>query len=221
MKKYVVIVAAGKGSRMTGTLPKQFLQLDDKPVLMHTISRFSAGDYHKVVVIAPDYIHYWKSLCDQLGFILPHEIKEGGDTRSASVWNGIHDLPDNSLVAIHDAARPLPGFQLIERLFTAAADTGSAVPVVPVTDSLRLITEDGNQAVPREKYMIVQTPQVFNTGLLKSAFAKNHAVSFTDEASLWENAGMKVTLIAGEETNIKLTIPADITVAEAYIKHQI
>lgn len=218
MKRFAVVVAAGQGTRMKGILPKQFLLLSGKPVLMHTLSVFQKAEIETIVVMHRDYIHHWENLCKEYQFNFNHKIIVGGDTRAQSVKNGIDNLQDDSLVAIHDAARPLISLNMLNLLFAAAEKYGASIPVIPVKDTLRIVSDNESKTVSRDDYRAVQTPQVFRTNELKLAFNINGFEQFTDEASLYESSGKKVYLIAGEETNIKLTVPSDLVFAEAFLR---
>jgi 2-C-methyl-D-erythritol 4-phosphate cytidylyltransferase len=220
MKKYAVLVAAGQGTRMKGILPKQFLTLSGKPVLMHTLTVFEEAGIECIVVMHRDYVHHWENLCKELHFTFPHQVVVGGDTRAQSVKNGLAAIPDDSLVAVHDAVRPLITNNLIDLLYQAAGKYGAAIPVIPVKDTLRMVTENESSTVPRENFRAVQTPQVFRTGELKEAFNTSGFEQFTDEASLYESTGKKVYLLPGEESNIKLTVPSDLLFAEAFLSEK-
>ena len=218
MKRYALIVAGGQGTRMKSTLPKQFLLVNDKPVLMHTLERFVADNMSIVLVLNNDYHEYWKQLCDKHNFSITHQLIKGGTTRAESVWNGLQQTEPNSLVAVHDAVRPLISVSLIEKLFNAAAQYGNAVPAVNIRESLRQMIGVNSFAVDRKNYRIVQTPQCFKTSELLEAFKNPDFTSFTDEASLYEQTGRKIHLIEGEFSNIKLTFPEDILFASAILK---
>jgi 2-C-methyl-D-erythritol 4-phosphate cytidylyltransferase len=218
MKKFAIIVAGGQGIRMQGVLPKQFLPLDGEPVLAHTLRRFHHPDITLVLVMNAQYIDYWKELSNGLSDIPPYTLVAGGDSRAESVANGLAALPDEGLVAIHDAVRPLCSPALIDRLYTAGAEHDSAIPVIAVKDTLRLLSDQGSITVPRSQYRAVQTPQVFRLSLLKKAFTHPDLATFTDEASLFEAAGHPVHLEEGEESNIKLTVPTDMLVAASILK---
>lgn len=219
MKKYAVIVAGGKGSRMQSELPKQFLLLLDLPILMHTIERFAMAldDVQIVLVLPEDQIKFWKNMCAQMDFDIEHTIVSGGETRFHSVKNGLSACGNNGVVGIHDGVRPLISDQLIERCFAAAEEFDSALPVVPITQSLRKIDGDKNAAMSREGVVAVQTPQCFDLALLKAAFEREYQDAFTDDATVFEFAGHSVHLVEGEETNIKITTPADLAIAEAIL----
>ncbi len=217
MKEYVILVAGGKGTRMKGDLPKQFLLLRGEPVLAHTLRRFKSKDRSLIVVMHPDFIDYWQTCAIQLQDIPEHSVIPGGNTRAQSVKNGLSGVPDDACVAIHDAVRPLCSRDLITQLFTIAKERGSAVPVIPCKDSLRRLTETGSETVPRDDFRAVQTPQVFYAKQLFKAYENPEFESYTDDASLVEAAGFPLELVAGEDTNLKLTVQADLTWAEAFL----
>ena len=218
MNRYVVIVAGGEGTRMKSTLPKQFLLVNDKPVLMHTLECFVACNATIVLVLLNDYHAYWKQLCTEYNFTVAHQIVSGGDTRAASVLNGLQQIDPNSLVAVHDAVRPLVSSTLIEKLFVAADENGNAVPAVSVRESMREIKGNNSVAIDRNNFRIVQTPQCFRTDELLIAFQHPHFSSFTDEASLYEATEKKIHLVEGEFSNIKITFPEDVLFASAFLK---
>lgn len=213
----VVIVAGGTGSRMHSALPKQFLMLAGKPLLMHTISAFEKIALELIIVMHGDYISHWEALCRQFNFEAGHKIVKGGSSRGESVYNGLKEISGNGLVAIHDAARPLLTSALVSRLFREAEEFGNAVPVVPVRDSIRQVNEAGNFSVNREDYVMVQTPQVFKVQEILECFKSENDHSYTDEASLYESKGGIIHLSAGEPENIKITINSDILLAESLI----
>lgn len=220
MKRYVVIVAGGQGTRMKSTLPKQFLVVNNKPVLMHTMHCFVVDDIEIILVLHADYHQYWKQLCEEHKFTIPHQLINGGNTRAESVLNGLKNIETESLVAVHDAVRPFVSSALIKKLFAAAAEFGNAIPVVNVKESLRQLNDDKNFAVDRSKFRIVQTPQCFKTNQLLEAFKHLDFSSFTDEASLYEQTGKKIHLVEGEYQNIKITFPEDLLVAAAFINQK-
>lgn len=212
----VIIVAGGKGLRMGYELPKQFISIKGIPVLMRTIKAFYSFDdsINIIVVLAPSYRDYWADLCKQYNFSIPHQITEGGETRFHSVKNGL-DLVDNGLVAVHDAARPFVSTNLIKKTFEAAQQYFAAIPVTEVTDSIRLITDNSSsKIVDRSIYRLVQTPQVFDVDLLKKAYSTQFKNEFTDDASVVEYAGQQIHLVEGERTNIKITTPLDLDLAQ-------
>lgn len=214
MKRYAVIVAGGTGSRMNAEVPKQFMLLNGVPVIFYSIQKFAAAQAEIVVVMNTQYAEDWKEICEIHKLNIPHTMVNGGSIRSQSVLNGLQSIVDNnSIVAVHDAARPVLTLKLIEQGFAAAQQYGSAIPVVDINESIRNITPNINIAVNRDEFKIVQTPQCFNTMFLKNAFAKCEGQQFTDEASMFESAGNKIHTIEGEPNNIKITRPADLFIA--------
>lgn len=214
MKRYAVIVAGGTGSRMKTDTPKQFMLLKGIPVIFYSIQKFNLAQAEIIVVLNVQYIEEWKKMCEVYKLNIAHAIANGGSIRSQSVLNGLQSIDDeNSIVAVHDAARPVITQKFIEQCYVAANQYGSAIPVVDISESIRHITPNTNIAVNRDEYKIVQTPQCFNTLLLKKAFAKCEGQPFTDEASLFENAGNQIHTIEGEANNIKITRPADLLIA--------
>ena len=218
MKRYVIIVAGGSGQRMHSHIPKQFLLLCGKPILMHTVEKFAG--FGVVVVLPQEHINYWQQLCQQYAFSLTHSVTAGGGTRLESVMNGLRLVPDDALVAVHDGVRPLVTRQMIEEGFRVAETYGNAVPVVPLADSLRHLSHGDSSAVPREEYRLVQTPQIFRAAEIKDAYtAIAHSVgqtSLTDDASVLEAAGKRVFLYDGCPENIKITTPQDLILAQSY-----
>ena len=213
MRNAVIIVAGGKGLRMGGDIPKQFLVVDGMPILMHTISRFAEwdGTMEIVVVLPESQQQYWRELCQEYGFDIRHTIATGGKERFHSVKNGLAVVPaECGLVAVHDGVRPYVSHETIARCFDAAARYGAAVPVTPVVETIRHIEPDGRSiTVPRADYRLVQTPQVFRTDLLRRAYEQEFTTVFTDDASVVEAMGIEVTLVEGNRENIKITTPAD------------
>jgi 2-C-methyl-D-erythritol 4-phosphate cytidylyltransferase len=220
---YVIIVAGGKGLRMGTELPKQFLPLGGKPVLMHTLERFYSFDptLHLIVVLPKEQHDYWTELCKEHRFDIPHLIAEGGETRFDSSKNGLALIPAyaEGLVAIHDGVRPFVAHEVIERCMEAAREDFAAIPVMPVTDTLRHVGPTGYAInVPRDNYRVVQTPQVFDLALARQAFNQPYRDTFTDDASVIESLGCQVTMVEGNRENIKLTTPFDLAVAEALLQ---
>ncbi len=219
---YIIIVAGGKGLRMGGDLPKQFMPLHGKPVLMHTIERFRAySDELKIILVLPhEQQDYWRQICQKHNFTVEHTVVDGGQTRFHSSQNGVAAVPDDAtgVIGIHDGVRPFVSEETIARCFEAARQFGAALPVLPVTDTLRRVTDDGGYNVQRNDYRTVQTPQTFDAQLLKQAFKQPYSDNFTDDASVVEALGHKVTMVDGNRENIKLTTPFDLVVAEALIK---
>lgn len=220
MQKYIIIVAGGIGTRMNSNVPKQFIELAGKPVLMHTIEKFhqTFSDINIIVVLANHLTSDWKLLCEKHQFNIHHQIVEGGEARFHSVRNGLKLVPENALVGVHDAARPLVNKETIITTFDTAEKMGNAIPCSTVTESIREITGDSNIALDRNKFVIIQTPQCFQSTLLKKAFLQSYDSSFTDDASVLEAAGEKINLVVGNKENIKITTPLDLTIAEALIK---
>nr|WP_315121609.1 2-C-methyl-D-erythritol 4-phosphate cytidylyltransferase [uncultured Porphyromonas sp.] len=221
-ERYAIIVAGGRGLRMGGELPKQFLPLSGKPVLMRTLELFE-GEVSRIILVLPeDHIPFWQELCQRYHFTLPHTVALGGETRFHSVRSGLSHLPQEGLVAVHDGVRPLASQALIRRSFEEAERSGAALPACPVTDSLRLSQEEGkSEAVDRSRYVAVQTPQTFDLGRLQRAYGQAYSPLFTDDASVYEAASLgSITLIDGEETNIKLTTPRDLLLAELLLREK-
>jgi 2-C-methyl-D-erythritol 4-phosphate cytidylyltransferase len=210
-------VAGGTGSRMGANVPKQFLELAGKPVLMRTIERFRSFDVSiKIITVLPeDQLGYWEELQKKYSFSIPNTVVKGGPARFFSVKNGLDKVEDNSLVAIHDGVRPLVSTDTIKRCFDAAEKFGNAVPVISPTDSLRMITEQGNIPVNRQYLRIIQTPQVFDSKLIKKAYLQDYSPDFTDDAMLLEKTGETIHLVEGNRENLKITNPGDMAVAEA------
>lgn len=217
MKRFALVVAGGLGTRMQGNLPKQFLEVLGEPILAHTLRVFNHPGLAITVVMHNDYMAHWESMRSRLKNLPDHNVVAGGATRAISVLNGLNTFPDEGLVAVHDAVRPLCSSRLVDSAFEAASIHGSAIPVIPCRDTLRELTENGSKTVPRESYRAVQTPQVFNITALKKAFRKSGFEQFTDEASLFEADGNKVHLIPGEDDNLKITVPADLAMATALL----
>ena len=220
---HVVIVAGGRGTRMGGSVAKQFMLLCGRPVLMHTIERFARAlnHAHIIVVLPPDEHDHWRSLCRRYAFDTAHDVVSGGATRFLSSRNGILavDDSDDAVVAIHDGVRPLVSCDTIQRCLDAARKHGVAIPVMPVADTIRLVLRDGkSRNVLRSDYRAVQTPQAFRLDVARKTFAQEPDDSFTDDASAAEAAGFVVTMVEGNDENIKLTTPKDILIAEALMR---
>lgn len=218
MDKYAVIVAGGEGTRLGGGLPKQFRELKGRPLLWWSMKAFHDEDpsTNIIVVLHPGFMDEWRNLFSQLKpeEQFPHKIVAGGSSRTASVKNGLKDIlmTPETLVAIHDAARPLASKELIARGWEAAQITGGAVPAVPVTDSLRHLGKQGSNAVDRNEYVAVQTPQVFLGKLLAEAYSSQPDLIFSDDASAFEAAGGKIELFEGSHLNMKVTNPGDLEI---------
>lgn len=228
MKRYVLIVAGGRGLRMGGDLPKQFLPVADKPVLMHTLEAFRRWDEEAAqIVVLPDaHRPYWEMLCREIGCRVAHRLASGGESRFHSVRNGLEviarELPvdEEALIAVHDGVRPLVSPEVIAACFAEAERSGAAVPVVPMVDSLREYEGDASRPVDRTRYVAVQTPQVFRSSLLLEAYRQPFSPLYTDDASVVEAAGHPVRLVAGHRENIKLTTSFDLRVAEALLSRR-
>lgn len=220
MKKFAIIVAGGKGLRMGGDLPKQFMLLEGKPVLMWTIETFYRYDNRmKIIVVLPEeQQQYWAALCKEYHFSIPLLVTGGGETRFHSVRNGLQLVGEEGLVAVHDGVRPLVSQKVIHSCFTKAAETGAAIPLLSVWDTLRYVAEGENRTVNRDHYKLVQTPQVFQTGLLQEAYRQEYSPRFTDDASVVEAAGHRIAAVEGNRENIKLTTPFDIKLAKVLIQ---
>jgi len=215
MKKFACIVAGGTGTRMLSEIPKQFLTLHEKPVLLHTLLRFKEADpgIAMAVVLPSTHIGYWENLCN-VHDVPEHKIINGGSTRYDSVKNGLDAFEENGLVAVHDAVRPLITPAFINRLFEKASENGNAVPVIHIQETIRMVEGSGNRSADRSLFRIVQTPQVFDLVRLKKAFSQPYRQAFTDEATVMELAGETIHLVDGEAANIKITTPADLSFAE-------
>ena len=219
MKKYAIIVAGGAGTRMGTEVPKQFIEIKGKPVLMHSMSRFFNFDVNtNLIIVLPEHqIDYWKKLCIVHAFNVPHQIVIGGSERFYSVKNGLSLVESDALVAIHDAVRPLVSLQTIYNAFEAATKYGSGIPAIPMNDSIRQFDGENNFAVNRSNYKIIQTPQCFSSSAIKTAFSQAYKTEFTDDATVLESAGIKVHLTTGNVENIKITTPKDLLLAEALL----
>lgn len=216
MKKYAIIVAGGTGSRMNNSVPKQFLLLRGKPLLFYTLDVFLKAyeDCNIILVLPEDYMAAGKEIIDAYFDYSRVKIIIGGRTRFHSVQIGLEMINNESMVFVHDAVRCLLTTALIHRCYDAALESGSAIPVINCKDSVRILTEDGNEPVDRELIKMIQTPQVFHSKILLPAYKIDYKDKFTDEATVVEAFGLKVVLVDGEEDNIKITRPFDLLVAE-------
>ena len=221
MKKYAVIVAGGSGIRMGGNLPKQFMMLKGKPLLYYTLEAFldSYSDMQVILVLPADYTDMGQEIIDAWFDKNRVQITAGGDTRFQSVKNGLSLVEEEeAIIFVHDGVRCLLSQGLIERCFNQALSTGTAIPAITSKDSIRLLTDEGNEAFDRNKVMLVQTPQTFHSKILIPAFQIDYKDKFTDEATVVEAYGMKVSLVEGEERNIKITRPVDLLIAEQLLE---
>ena len=242
MTSFAIIVAGGKGLRMGADLPKQFLPIGGRPVLMHTLEAFERAipGIHLILVLPADHQPFWRDLCRQHSFTLLHAIATGGPTRFHSVLNGLKTITPEPgmLVAVHDGVRPFVSADVIRRTFEAARDHGAAVPVIPVVETLRKLSTSAPPSsfsstsatvpaplgagssctVDRSLFRLVQTPQTFQFPLLLKAYGQPYRETFTDDASVVEALGHPVILVEGNRENIKITTPFDLTIAEALLK---
>ena len=216
MKKYIIIVAGGKGLRMGGDIPKQFLPVCGNPVLMRTLEAFHAYDasMRLILVLPVSQQAYWKQLCEEYQFELVHEIANGGETRFHSVKNGLALVEEDGLVGVHDGVRPFVSQEVITRCYEEAASLKAVIPVIGVVETVRHLIGEGSETVPRDQYKLVQTPQVFDVTLLRRAYQQEYTDLFTDDASVVEALGENVYLVEGNRENIKLTTPFDLKLAE-------
>ena len=219
MKKYVIIVAGGKGLRMGSDLPKQFLPVGGKPVLMHTLEVFRKYDaaIQLILVLPREQQNFWKQLCREHDFDVEHRVVDGGATRFHSVKNGLALVQAPGLVGVHDGVRPFVSVEVIRRCYDLAEQHKAVIPVVDVVETLRHLTEVGSETVSRNDYKLVQTPQVFDVELLKQAYEQEFTPFFTDDASVVEAMGVPVHLAAGNRENIKITTPFDLKVGSALL----
>lgn len=221
MKTIAIIVAGGSGTRFGAEVPKQFLELGGKPILMRTIEAFEqsmVGGNHEIIVTLPaDQKDLWRDLCERHGFAVPHRVVPGGESRWHSVKNAldsIGDPADVDVIAVHDGVRPLAGIELIKRVFDVARRDGAAIPVVMLNDSVRQVVGKESHALDRSSLRAVQTPQAFDARLLLNAYRQPYQQTFTDDASVVEAAGHNVTLVEGDPHNLKITRPMDLALAE-------
>lgn len=219
-KRYAIIVAGGTGTRMHSAIPKQFMKLDGKPVLMHTIGKFLDANLgiEIILVLPKEQREYWDQLCKEYNFYHDIKIADGGESRYHSVKNGLQLVAEAGVVAVHDAARPLVSIKTIITAYKAAQMYGTAVPAIPLNDSIRQIESTLSIAVDRSRYCIIQTPQCFRTDIIKRAYEQGYKFTFTDDATVVECTGEKIHLIDGNYDNIKITNPHDIAIAEALLR---
>ena len=221
MKQYAIIVAGGTGQRFESQIPKQFLRLKGLPILMHSIKAFINFDNSIEIIIALPENHFetWNDLCRNHHFKIQHQKVIGGKTRFHSVKNALDAVKsDDGIIAVHDAVRPLVSKETLKRCFDTARKKGSAVPVVALYDSIRELKEPNSVPVDRNSFVLVQTPQVFKTKLLKESYNQPYLPEFTDDAHVVEKAGTPVILVEGNRENIKITDKADLLIAEALLR---
>ena len=228
---YIIIVAGGKGLRMGSDIPKQFLPIGGKPVLMRTLERFWAySSALQIILVLPEAQQdYWRQLCEEYHFNIEHQIANGGQTRFHSVQNGLALVPDDAegVVGVHDGVRPFPSIEVIRNCYETAREKKAVIPVIPVVETVRQLIDSDSQlsilnsqlskTVPRDEYRLVQTPQTFDIQLLKAANRQPYNDGFTDDASVVESYGYAITLVEGNRENIKITTPYDLKIAEVLI----
>ena len=221
---YIIIVAGGKGLRMGGDIPKQFLPIGGRPVLMRTLERFRAysADLQIILVLPEAQQDYWRQLCEEYRFDVEYTLANGGQTRFHSVQNGLAKVPDDAtgVVGVHDGVRPFPSIEVIRDCYETARTAKAVIPVIPVVETVRHLEDGKSKTVPRNDYRLVQTPQTFDIQLLKAANRQPYNDGFTDDASVVESYGHQITLVEGNRENIKITTPYDLIVAEAILNAQ-
>lgn len=219
-EKHVLILAGGDGKRVDGYVPKQFLLIGGIPLLFHTFNSFLFLNGVKfTLVINSSYVDYWNKLCSSTGFNIPHKIAEGGPTRFHSVKRGLRYIPDDSLVLIHDAARPFVSEETINRVIDVAVLKGNAVPAIKVVDSIREINAPHNKCINRNKLRAIQTPQGFKAKTIKKGYDQSYIETFTDDASVMESMGERINLVEGNSENIKISNPIDFVVGEGILNY--
>ena len=218
---YIIIVAGGKGLRMGSDIPKQFLPIGGKPVLMRTLERFRqySPTLQIILVLPKAQQEYWQKLCKEYAFDIDYQLADGGETRFHSVQNGLAKIPDNAqgVVGVHDGVRPFPSIDVIRNCYETAREKKAVIPVIPVVETVRHLKGDTSVTVPRNDYRLVQTPQTFDIQLLKAANRQPYNDGFTDDASVVETFGFNITLVEGNRENIKITTPYDLKIAEVLI----
>ena len=219
MKYYVIIVAGGIGKRMGADIPKQFLELEGKPVLAHTIEKFKSfrEDIEIITVLPENQIRYWLELQEKYSFTVPQTLVKGGSARFFSVKNGLEFVDAPGMVAIHDGVRPNVSIDTIKRCFETAEKLGNAIPVVIPSDTLRMMKGNDSILIDRFQVRQVQTPQVFNSEVIKNAYRTDYSPHFTDDASVLESSGVRINLVEGNRENIKITNPEDLLIAKTFL----
>lgn len=222
MHSYAMVMAGGSGSRMNYPIPKQFIEIDGKPVIQHTMDLFRkyAPDIHFILVLPEKEISYWHKLKKKYHFDIPCNIAFGGETRFHSVKNGLEKITTDGIVFIHDAVRPLVSLATLDRCYHKAVESGNAIPVLPVSESIRRLEGNVSKAVDRSVHFLVQTPQTFRIELIKTAYEQEYSSFFTDDASVLEANGGIIHLVEGNRENIKLTYPEDLEIAAYYLKRR-
>ena len=218
---YIIIVAGGKGLRMGTDIPKQFLPIGGKPVLMRTLERFReySADLQIILVLPKAQQDYWRELCQEYDFKVEYQMTDGGETRFHSVQHGLALIPDDAegVVGVHDGVRPFPSIDVIRNCYETARKKKAVIPVIPIVETVRHLQDETSVTVPRGDYRLVQTPQTFDIQLLKAANRQPYNDGFTDDASMVEAFGIDVTLVEGNRENIKITTPYDLKIAEVLI----
>lgn len=222
MKKFALIIAGGSGNRMNQIVPKQFTVLAGIPILMHTFEVFKNYDseIEFVLVLPESQMDMWQVLCEKYEFNEKYQLAKGGKTRFHSVKSGLELIPDEGIVFIHDGVRPLVSVETIENCYHMTLEKGNALPVMPAVESVRMTVGDGNQAVNRSRFYLVQTPQTFSAKLIKSAYNQNYSSIFTDDASVLEQTGQAINLVRGNRENIKITYPEDLIIADVWLQER-
>ena len=220
IKKFAVIVAGGKGTRMGTAMPKQFLDLCGKPVLAHSVMAFTQTfpDINIILVLPQDMLSYAQIILKALPDPIDITLVAGGETRFHSVQNGLNAIEDEGIVFVHDGARPIINNALLQRCYNQAVDKGSAIPALPVAESMRILDGETSKPVNRDHMRVIQTPQTFRVSVILPAFTQAYSPAFTDEATVVEAHGTAVYLCDGDKRNIKVTTPEDMVIAEAYLK---
>lgn len=219
MKKIAIIVAGGTGTRMKGIIPKQFIEINGKPIIIYSLETFYQYDHLIKFIIAlhADYFSLWEKIIRKYPVFSGHLVVPGGKTRFHSVLNALKMIEGDSLVAIHDAVRPLVSRETISRCFKAAETNGCAVPCLEISESVREIRTTGTRPVNRDKLRTIQTPQVFKSGILGTAYKQKYRMNFTDDATVVEKAGYRITLVEGNRENIKITTKEDLLLAKTLL----
>lgn len=222
MKKYVIIVASGSGKRMGECIPKQFLVLKNKPILLHTLENVynSSSEYNIILVLNKEHLSLWKDIIEKYDVNVPHKVVYGGRERFFSVKNAIESINENSecLVAIHDGVRPFVNKEILHNCFALTEQNGNAVCCTRCVDSVRVISNNNNSTFNRDNIRLIQTPQCFYLTTLKKAYCQEYSEIFTDDASVVEKIGEKIFLCNGDRKNIKITTPEDLKIAESLLR---
>jgi len=220
MKSCCIVVAGGNGSRMNSTIPKQFMPIEGVPILMHTLQIIHKFDptLELILVLPASEIELWKTLDEKHGLRIPHRLVEGGENRFESVKNGLKHTNGFELIGIHDGVRPLVSDETLKNCFESASNYGTAIPVMPVHESVRKGSLSHSTPVNRSDYFLVQTPQVFKSEIIHKGYLQAWRPEFTDDASVVEQSGVEVRMVSGNRENIKITYPEDLLIAETFLK---